>query len=202
MSLNDFKLQDSGDRTVFNTGAQRDMSKGKGRYDLISPIAMEVLVDVASDMDMKWYQDETPSSLVSQTINSIFSCLEGNSSHLDEAFFLSMVALQNEVNSPMYWERQENEFGYSRLAPEAVRRVAVILEKGAEKYEARNWEKGMPVWKYLDSGLRHFFKYLDGQRDEDHLGQGFWNLMAAVHTREMVRRGKLPNEFGELPNYL
>lgn len=202
MSLNDFKLQDSGDRTVFNTGAQRDMSKGKGRYDLISPIAMEVLVDVASDMDMKWYQDETPSSLVSQTINSIFSCLEGNNSHLDEAFFLSMVALQNEVNSPMYWERQENEFGYSRLAPEAVRRVAVILEKGAEKYEARNWEKGMPVWKYLDSGLRHFFKYLDGQKDEDHLGQGFWNLMAAVHTREMVRRGKLPSEFGELPNYL
>ena len=30
-------IKDSGDRTVFPTGAVRDMHKGKGRYDLREP---------------------------------------------------------------------------------------------------------------------------------------------------------------------
>lgn len=30
-------IQDTGDRTLFNTGAVRDMHEGKGRFDLIEP---------------------------------------------------------------------------------------------------------------------------------------------------------------------
>lgn len=37
------KVNDSGERQEFETGAVRDTQKGKGRYDLISPIALEAL---------------------------------------------------------------------------------------------------------------------------------------------------------------
>ena len=31
----DYKLKDSGTRKVFETGANRDLSSGKGRFDLV-----------------------------------------------------------------------------------------------------------------------------------------------------------------------
>ncbi|MEN6642590.1 MAG: dATP/dGTP diphosphohydrolase domain-containing protein [Armatimonadia bacterium] len=36
-----FELKDSGERRSFGTGAVRDMSAGKGRYDLISPFMLK-----------------------------------------------------------------------------------------------------------------------------------------------------------------
>ena len=84
--MSDYITKDSGERRKFNTGAQRDVVDGKGRYDLISPIMIE--------------------------------------------------------------------------------RLAKLLQRGAEKYNDRNWEKGMPLSVYMDSGMRHLFKFLEGHRDE------------------------------------
>lgn len=119
--MTDYEMKDSGERRQFDTGAQRDRAKGKGRYDLISPIALQ--------------------------------------------------------------------------------RLAVVLEKGALKYEDRNWEKGMPMSVFLDSGLRHLFQYLEGSRDEDHLGQAMFNVMAAMHTEECINnQGTLPASLYDVPN--
>lgn len=35
-----FEVKDSGDRQIFESGAQRDIQDGKGRFDLLPPIAM------------------------------------------------------------------------------------------------------------------------------------------------------------------
>jgi hypothetical protein len=75
------------------------------------------------------------------------------------------------------------------------------MELGAEKYSERNWERGMPIGKFLDSALRHTLQFLSGQRDEDHLVQGIFNLMGAVHTLELIERGLLPSDLNDLPNY-
>lgn len=83
---------------------------------------------------------------------------------------------------------------FTHVPFEAVRRLALVLEEGAERYEPRNWEKGMPVERCLDSALRHVYKYLDGHKDEDHLGMAFWNLMAAVTIEERAESGRLPKE--------
>jgi hypothetical protein len=120
--LSDYITKDSGDRRKFNTGAQRDVVDGKGRYDLISPIMIE--------------------------------------------------------------------------------RLAKLLQRGAEKYNDRNWEKGMPLSVYMDSGMRHLFKFLEGHKDEDHLIAAIWNLQALLHIEEMVKRGKLSEELLDLPNYM
>jgi hypothetical protein len=116
-----FELKDSGERKVFETGAQRDMSEGKGRYDLISPIF--------------------------------------------------------------------------------TKRLAVVMEKGANKYSARNWEKGMPLSRFIDSAKRHIDQFLEGKRDEDHAAQAAFNLMGLIHTEEMIKRGILPAELNDLPDY-
>ena len=107
-------IKDSGDRTMFESGAVRDMHEGKGRCDLLP---MCVLL-----------------------------------------------------------------------------RLARHYEAGSKKYGDRNWEKGIPAHSFADSAMRHMFKYMDGQRDEDHLIAAIWNLCGLAWTEE-----KKP-EMMDIPN--
>ena len=113
-------VQDSGERSEFDTGAVRDRQAGKGRYDLLSPIAM--------------------------------------------------------------------------------RRMARHFENGAAKYSDRNWEKGMPLSRYLDSALRHIFAILEGKTDEDHAAAAEWNMHCFMHTQEKIVSGALPEALDDLPH--
>lgn len=97
--------------------------------------------------------------------------------------------------------KTDGKGAYHLLPPTAIRRVAEIWRKGAVKYDARNWEKGLPLSRLLDSGLRHAFQYLEGMQDEDHLAQATWNFLALLHTEEMIKRGILPEELDDLPSY-
>lgn len=94
------KIKDSGNRTAFDTGAVRDMHKGKGRLDLL------------------------PCS--------------------------------------------------------AILELAKHCENGAIKYGERNVDKGIPQHSFIDSALRHLFRYLKGDKDEPHLLSAFWNIAWAV----------------------
>lgn len=99
------RIKDSGDRTEFTTGAVRDMHLGKGRCDLLPPLALL--------------------------------------------------------------------------------RLAKHFEAGAIKYGDRNWEKGIPCHSFLDSALRHIFKYMAGYNDEDHLIAALWNIACLAETEEI-----------------
>ena len=37
---------------------------------------------------------------------------------------------------------------------------------------------------------------------EDHMSAVAWNAFGLIHTQEMIKRGLLPKEFDDLPNYL
>lgn len=117
--MSQFELKDSGARQEFDTGARRDLQKGKGRPDLISTIFKQ--------------------------------------------------------------------------------RLAVVMEKGAEKYGDRNWELGIPLSRFASSAMRHLDQAFDGQTDEDHLGQAAFNIMGLMHTQEMISRGLLPESLDDLP---
>lgn len=121
MSLPGNNLPDSGQRNVYQTGAQRDNRLGKGRFDLISVYAL--------------------------------------------------------------------------------RRLALRLELGALKYSERNWEKGMPVSRYLDALLRHTMQLIMGDKSEDHVGAILFNAMALAHTLELVEMGLLDKSLDDLPYY-
>lgn len=121
VDLTSYVTKDSGQREDFESGAVRDLREGKGRYDLISFLALH--------------------------------------------------------------------------------RIAGVYERGANKYDDRNWEKGMPIGRVLDSALRHIGQYLVGEADEDHLGQAAWNLVAALHFDEGIKRGFYPKELDDRPQY-
>lgn len=62
--------------------------------------------------------------------------------------------------------------------------VSMHYKQGAEKYGERNWEKGIPLHSYIDSGVRHFLKHIDGQIDERHDRAFVWNMLGAIWTME------------------
>lgn len=77
--------------------------------------------------------------------------------------------------------------------------AALQMERGAEKYAARNWEKGMPLSRFLDSGMRHLAKFSAGFNDEPHLDAAIWNLICLREGQERIKRGLWPQELDDLP---
>lgn len=71
--------------------------------------------------------------------------------------------------------------GYEHIG-ELLLDVSVHYEQGADKYGERNWEKGIPLHCYIDSGLRHFLKYKSNQVDERHDRAFVWNMLGAIWT--------------------
>jgi hypothetical protein len=97
--------------------------------------------------------------------------------------------------------KTEGKGAYHLLPFHPIRRVAEIYRKGAMKYSPYNWQKGIPLSRFLDSAKRHLDQFCEGLIDEDHLHQSIWNLFAISHTMEMIERGLLPKELNDLPSY-
>ena len=76
--------------------------------------------------------------------------------------------------------------------------VAKQFEDGAVKYGDNNWRKGIPVKFYIDSAVRHYLKFLRGDRDEPHDRAFCWNIMCAIwtckHHSELNEYAKKENE--------
>ena len=66
----------------------------------------------------------------------------------------------------------------------ALLEVSKHYEDGAKKYSARNWEKGIDLHCYIDSGVRHYLKFIRGDNDEPHMRAFVWNMLGALWTHE------------------
>lgn len=64
----------------------------------------------------------------------------------------------------------------------AMLEVSIHYEEGAKKYNDRNWEQGIDLHCYIDSGVRHYLKYLRGDKDEPHDRAFIWNILGAIWT--------------------
>ena len=93
---------------------------------------------------------------------------------------------------------QEGKGRYDLLPVHAIDRLARHFENGSRKYGENNWCKGIPLCRYLDSMLRHCFKFKGGMNDEDHLAAIIWNACCLLETQELIRRGILPKELDDL----
>lgn len=96
-------------------------------------------------------------------------------------------------------DKKEGKGRYDLLPPRAIHALAVHFQKGAQKYEDRNWEKGMPLGEFFDSGIRHAFQFLKGEEDENHLIAAIWNLVCLYDTKCRIEEGLLPAELDDLP---
>ena len=66
------------------------------------------------------------------------------------------------------------------LPPAALLRLSKHYELGALKYSRKNYMKGILVSHFMDSALRHIWKYLDGNDTEDHLSAAAFNILGAM----------------------
>lgn len=96
-------------------------------------------------------------------------------------------------------DAQDGKGRMDLLPPRALFEVAKVFEEGAIKYQSRNWEKGIPLSRFFDSGMRHAYKYLRGDRDEPHDAMACWNFLCLVETRMRIEEGLLPESLNDLP---
>ena len=90
--------------------------------------------------------------------------------------------------------------GTPHLLPfRAITLVAKQMERGMQKYGARNWELGQPLSSYFDSMHRHLWKHWMGWTDEPHLDAAVWNALCYAETAERIRLGLLPAALDDRP---
>ena len=138
-------IVDSGERTLFESGAVRDIQEGKGRCDLLP---LEVISNLLSG-------------------DKIICCLDkyqkaGNTLELYKALNICSKLFKNTADMCL--------------------ELAIHFEEGCKKYGERNWEKGIPVERYIDSAIRHYLKYLRGDTDERHDRALVWNICCLIWT--------------------
>ncbi len=145
-------IKDSGNRREFVSGAVRDISEGKGRCDLLP------LKEVS---ELLGYAMEDPS-------------------HCDEVIMDIRFFMQTKDPNFLY-DAIVDFIGPDDIYT-AILDVSKHYEEGAKKYSDRNWEKGIPLHCYIDSGIRHYIKHLRGDEDEFHDRAFIWNMLGAIWT--------------------
>lgn len=148
-------IKDSGDRTEFPTGAVRDMKQGKGRCDLL-PLGI-------AGRYLSGPEDEMDNCLI-----NIERFKRGGDPSWLRAALRCFVA------------------GHKEWVDDATMLLEVSkhFEEGAEKYGENNWQKGIDVWSYIDSAVRHYLKWRRGDTDEPHDRAFCWNILCAWWTCE------------------
>lgn len=175
----DFETKDSGKREEFATGSRRDTREGKGRFDLIP-------WGIVARFKVENYPKDKPGT-TQQAQDFAMNRLVAGVSYADDneliaaaGQMLALAAFEDGAKpAPVSYYAS-----WSSVQPLGILRLAKLYERGAAKYGDRNWEKGQPLDRYLDSALRHFNAYRAGDKSEDHLIATVWNIIGYLWTKE------------------
>lgn len=84
-------------------------------------------------------------------------------------------------------------------------RFAALMERGAQKYSARNWELFQgeeELDRAKSSALRHLMQWINDEDDEDHAAAVYFNIMAAEMIKwKMKQLQDLGNTVRMVENY-
>lgn len=72
----------------------------------------------------------------------------------------SQLAIKHDAHKPRY----------DLIPPEALDAFVQVLTYGAEKYEDRNWEKGMPWGRFFAACMRHLWAWWRGETNDPETG--------------------------------
>ena len=111
---------------------------------------------------------------------------------------------REEYASGMHRDLEAGKPRFDLLIPEGVpyeqqmlTRFARLMERGAGKYTARNWEKASgkeEMGRFRSSALRHMMQWVMGEDDEDHAAAVFFNIMGAEALAYKMSRSEFPKE--------
>lgn len=96
------------------------------------------------------------------------------------AFMLKDSGQRQQFETGAVRDSETGKGRFDLLPTQLLFRLAQHYERGAVKYDDRNWEKGMSISRCIDSALRHITKYIAGWNDEPHLDAAIWNLAAVM----------------------
>lgn len=145
-------------------------NKNKGRFDLIPLDVFQRLVEYANNIHRVENDDMI-------TMFDIVNKINGGISRGDYIATLYNLAIIPYV--PIHISRKEY---FCNILPTMMLHLALHFQHGTEKYGPRNCEKGIPLWSFIDSGMRHWNQYLLGRTDEDHYIAAVWNFWMAKWT--------------------
>ena len=144
-------IKDSGTRREFQSGAVRDIQEGKGRCDLMPLHVIGTYYKVVND-----------------------------GTHEDIYWVFHDINHFQRTNDIIdLYRALERFYGFSDHETMFLE-VAKHFEEGCKKYGENNWQKGIPPKCYIDSAVRHYLKWLRGDKDEPHDRAFVWNLMCCI----------------------
>lgn len=167
MPSNDNKnIKFTGDPVAFDgVEGKRDPKTGKGRFDLIPT---EVYYPLFSKADHDWLLDCHPASILMTIANEKF---------IDAIIKMTIYTYSEHMED---WAASSSEFWHG-VWP-MLQDLAIHFQKGAEHYGERNCQKGIPLWSFKDSAMRHATQVFEGKMDEPHAISVIWNCWMAQWT--------------------
>jgi len=101
-----------------------------------------------------------------------------------------------EYDSGMKRDLNENKSRFDLLLPDNIpyesqllTRFGNLMERGAKKYDARNWEKASGLEemnRFKESALRHMMQWYCNEDDEDHAVAVMFNIMGFETTKYKI----------------
>lgn len=162
-------IKDSGNRTEFKSGAVRDIQEGKGRCDLLPLDIIDLWCDDGLQCTL-YYVGE-------------YSKRKGTTDYFE--LVLNEFAAEHQAKRFVSGESVHNKlYPLEEYRWNLVLELAKHFEEGAKKYGDRNWEKGIPCDRYIDSAVRHYCKWRAGWDDEPHDRAFIWNIVCCEWTRQ------------------
>lgn len=113
-------------------------------------------------------------------LDTIADWLQSEYKHEDEVICLMS---QDKIGKALYMFCAR---AYENHPIDMMLEVSKHFEAGAKKYGEYNWQKGIPLWSYKDSAIRHYLKWLRGDKDEPHDRAFVWNCLCYMWTEKHV----------------
>ena len=174
--MSDIKV--TGTPQTYGDGAIRNSKEGKGRFDLIPPEPYKVIVnrliflrdhriELSITNDYIWKKAFTDENYIDAII--LLTARE---------YGIKNKALGYTTDNSTTYDPEYADMGFWSM----LRDLAVHFQKGAVIYGEHNCEKGIPIWSFRDSGLRHLSQYFNNEQDEPHLIAAIWNFWMLIWT--------------------
>jgi hypothetical protein len=183
------KIEDSGERRGFDTGAKRDVDDDKPRFDLIPVTVLQRVVQYYDNFDLSdIISKEVPDRLKARMLNLGF--LWGATAHDDillELIWICLKIIELQENDTVLSVNPKMFNAFHIISPKTYLRIANHYGGGAKKYDPWNWSKGMPHSVFHASLMRHIFKIMDDATNEDHWSAIFFNAAAILHFKMVGR---------------
>lgn len=120
--------------------------------------------------------------------------------HMPSSFTTKDSGARAQFDSGMVRDTNKGKARFDLCVPldlpyeqQMLTRFAMLMARGAEKYDPRNWEQAkLPeeLERYKESAFRHFVQWITGMTDEDHAAAIYFNVMGAEYVKARMAQGE------------